>query len=344
MGGNGQVTLPPPPPLGFFGRLFPTDRALEAFAQQLDFVRQVLLRVTTAAQGGTPGPLPPVPPIYTPAGVSPDDVLQRYLGAELAAIDALLLQLPFVVAPPGTGGAPGLPPGVQPPPGQTTFTLTEPGVTFPSFPTLSGEIAATPPPTTTTFTLQGLYVAAGVNLAGAMALVMAPTPALTAITANTGPALTVNGLAAPPAPGTLVYVLPLPTVAGSTTTTVYAPPTNITQIGGTTVSAADWTYLFSAINKSAAAPVAVTVGTSPVQIDSPVLANRRAILVSVPKANTAPIYLGWGSSGSTVTSSGATMGIEVQPGGYWQGNLGPAIPVYAISTAAGQTIPVAQWA
>jgi hypothetical protein len=119
---------------------------------------------------------------------------------------------------------------------------------------------------------------------------------------------------------------------------------DITEVAGTPVSAGDWTYLFSPIDKAGSAPLAVTVGTAAVQLDAPVLANRRAILVSVPKANTAPIYLGFGASAGTVTSAGATMGIEVQPGGYWQGNLGPNIPVYAISTLASQNIPVAQWA
>lgn len=104
---------------------------------------------------------------------------------------------------------------------------------------------------------------------------------------------------------------------------------NIASVGGTAQTGANWSALFS-VPDTAAAFAAVSVGTVATQLDPTPPANRRLILVV--NNGTSAIFVGFGSGADTVT---AATGIPVAAGGgSMQANLGPALPVYAISTAA----------
>lgn len=90
-------------------------------------------------------------------------------------------------------------------------------------------------------------------------------------------------------------------------------------------------------NTSASAPTTVTVGTAAVRLDTG-LTSRLSVMVQ--NNGTANVYLGFGASGSTVTTSGATAGLLLPPGADAEFDFGPNIPVYGISTAAGQPVAV----
>lgn len=78
----------------------------------------------------------------------------------------------------------------------------------------------------------------------------------------------------------------------------------------------------------------VTVGTSAVALPASSLSGRKHILIQ--NQASASIYLG----SASVTASGATKGIEIPKGGFWEGDVGPGNVVYGIAGSAGNSVAV----
>ncbi len=83
----------------------------------------------------------------------------------------------------------------------------------------------------------------------------------------------------------------------------------------------------------------VTVGATAAQIDATPLAGRTS--VQIQNASNKKIWVGFTSS---VTSSGATQGILVPVGGYYEKDLSDGIDIYCIGEQAGQQVILAEYA
>lgn len=177
------------------------------------------------------------------------------------------------------------------------------------------------------------------------------------ISSNTASAIATGAFTGAPAEGDLCEIISLVQVQAIVSE-------NISNIGGTAQTGADWTPLLQGIatttavgatttaveatqprniaqvngasaayssllspNTAIAAPAAVSVGTTAVRLDTG-LANRRYI--TIVNNGTAAIYVGT----SAVTTA---TGIPIAAGASATFNLGPSLPLYGISTATEDT-------
>jgi hypothetical protein len=90
------------------------------------------------------------------------------------------------------------------------------------------------------------------------------------------------------------------------------------------------------INKSETAILqqVITVGTTAVQLPAASLANRKSLMVQMLSGG--QLYVG----SATVTSTGATRGIQLGKGGFVNFDVGPSVAVYGIADAAGKDVAV----
>lgn len=82
----------------------------------------------------------------------------------------------------------------------------------------------------------------------------------------------------------------------------------------------------------------VTVGTTAVALPASPLANRKSLVIQ--NTSSATIFIG----SATVTTSGATVGIQLLKGGSMEIDAGPSCIVYAIAGSAGNNIAVLEMA
>jgi len=90
------------------------------------------------------------------------------------------------------------------------------------------------------------------------------------------------------------------------------------------------------INKSETAILqqVITVGTTAVALPTAALANRKSLMVQMLSGG--QLYVG----SATVTSSGATRGVQLGKGGFVNFDVGPSVAVYGIADAAGKDVAV----
>jgi hypothetical protein len=92
------------------------------------------------------------------------------------------------------------------------------------------------------------------------------------------------------------------------------------------------------VSSAASAPRAVSVGTAAVQLDTGFASRTTVVIVN---NGTSAIYVGLGANASAVLT---TTGLPVAAnGGSATFAIGPGVPVYAISTAAGQDVRVVEF-
>lgn len=91
--------------------------------------------------------------------------------------------------------------------------------------------------------------------------------------------------------------------------------------------------------KTAAGPKRVTVAATATRLDASPLASRR--LVRVVNIGTADVYVG---HANTVTTSGATTGFWIRPGGQWSDRLAEGIEVWGIVASGTQDVIVVEYA
>ncbi len=301
----------PPPPLGPLSKYSPTDRALYAVALQADFVRKVLLGLVAAKEGAAAPPIPTPPPLFEVHAppYDMDDVLLQYMGYEWRAIDALLLQL------------------TTPAIGAVTAAQV------PLRPYIVGTVGANPSPTGSTFFLSGDQIPQGVSLLNAPVFFGGSAPMFSTVASNVGPQITLaSPLPAPPQIKQPVLIV-VPNAISA----------NITGIGGTPVTAADWTAYFENLQNLTAlstttAPRGVTVSTGAAQRVDTGFANRRSVAITNTDS-TNPVFLGFGKAADssnpvTTSATAATCGLQVGPnGGSYSHPDGPDISIWAAAPA-----------